>query len=92
MKQIFFKSNKGVLGGSLISAVFSVLPDSPVSDDWLLWRSISCAIRRYELNFYYHSKFTKSNNKEQLLSHTILPSVLKLEALYRQEKGLLVQR
>lgn len=32
MKQMFFKSNNGVLGSSLISAVFSVVQDSPVNE------------------------------------------------------------
>lgn len=35
MKHIFFKSSNGVLGSSLMSAVFLVIPNSPVSDDWL---------------------------------------------------------
>lgn len=35
MKQIFRKSSKGVLSSSRISAIFSVVPDSPVNEAWL---------------------------------------------------------
>lgn len=49
MKQIFFKSNKGVQWSSLMSAVFSAVQDSPVNEDWLFKKqnAISYSIIRY---------------------------------------------